>query len=325
VTEWLLLIHQLPLKPDYLRVKITRRLQRIGAIAVKHTVYVLPANDRRLGDLQQTAREIRDAGGEANLMRASFLEGLSDAEVIRRFHEARDAEYAPVIAEAKRLAKRVRRASAAKRREIAAAVAALRARLAAVQAIDDLGAPGGRTAAALLDSIDRALQSPAPAGGSLGNLRGRTWITRSGVRVDRMASAWLIRRFIDPRAVFRFVAGHAYQPAAGEIRFDMAGGEFTHDGDRCTFEALLDRSGIVDDALRAIAEIVHDIDLRDGKFARPEAAGVAALVDGIAHGTADDHERLRRAAGLFDDLYRSYSLALRGGERGSFRAANPRR
>ena len=121
-----------------------------------------------------------------------------------------------------------------------------------------------------------------------------------------MACAWLIRRFIDPEATFRFVSG-SVQPQNNEVRFDMFDAEFTHQGDRCTFEVLVQRAALTDRALRPIAEIVHDIDLRDGKFGHPEAAGIAAVINGIAAAYRDDEERLRRAAEIFDDLYQAHS------------------
>ena len=133
-------------------------------------------------------------------------------------------------------------------------------------------------------------------------LRGKTWVTRPGVKIDRMASAWFIRRFVDPKAKFRFT-----DPAAprkdGELRFDMVGGDFTHEEDRCTFETLIGRVGLPDKGVRAIAEIVHDLDLKDGKYARAEADGVRMMLEGLMARTNDDEERIERALVLFDDLH----------------------
>jgi hypothetical protein len=134
-------------------------------------------------------------------------------------------------------------------------------------------------------------------------LRGRTWVTRKGVHIDRIASAWLIRHFVDPDAQFKFVPARGYRPDRGEVRFDMFEAEFTHEGDLCTFEVLLARLGIDDSALRPIAEIVHDIDLKDGRFGRPEAVGIDHLVAGIAMAHREDLERLARGGAVLDDLY----------------------
>ena len=178
-------------------------------------------------------------------------------------------------------------------------------------AIDFFAAPGRREAEAAV----AALEEPAwgtPAGRAsmaAGALRGKTWVTRRDVHVDRIASAWLIRRFVDAKAGIRFVAGRRHRPAEGEVRFDMFEGEFTHEGDRCTFEVLVDRLGLDDPALRALAEIVHDVDLKDGKFSRPEAPGVERLIDGITRAHATDEARVVRGAAALDDLYESFRVA----------------
>jgi hypothetical protein len=117
-----------------------------------------------------------------------------------------------------------------------------------------------------------------------------------------MASAWLIRRFIDPNARFKFVPAKGYRPEEGELRFDMFEAEFTHEGDQCTFEVLVRRFGLADPALRAIAEIVHDIDCKDDKFGREETAGIATVIDGIVRSTPEDAARVERATALWNDL-----------------------
>jgi hypothetical protein len=236
--RWLLLIHQLPPKPDYLRVKVRRRLQRLGAAALKNSVYVLPESDEHLEDLQWLANEIAADGGEATICSAAMLSGVSDEDLAALF----PAE------------KNVRRAAPAQ---------------------------------------PRAATRP----------RGAVWVTRQGVFIDRIASAWLIRRFIDPDAHFKFVPASGYRAAEREIRFDMYQGEYTHVGDRCTFETLLAAFEVDDPALATIAEIVHDIDLKDDKFGQPETAGILAVMDGLATSTSDDVERLSRGALILDGLY----------------------
>jgi hypothetical protein len=129
------------------------------------------------------------------------------------------------------------------------------------------------------------------------------WVTRHRIRVNRAATAWLIRRFIDPEAHFKFVSGKGYRAQEGELRFDMFEAEFTHEGDKCTFEVLLERAGLKDSALRAIAEIIHDIDLKDDKFGRTEAAGIRTLIDGIRASTKDDATRIMRGTEVLNDLY----------------------
>lgn len=234
---WLLLIHQLPPKPDYFRVKVRRRLAKIGAAAIKNSVYVLPNNEESLEDFQWLVRSIEADGGEAMVCEAGFIDGITDQEVAAML--------------------------------------------------------GGH--AAVTDDTTDPRTAAKPAGA--------VWVTRESVRVDRIASAWLIRRFIDPAARFRFVPSRGYHPAPGELRFDMYRGEYTHEGDGCTFETLCARFGLDDTALRAIAEIVHDIDCKDDKYGRAETGGIASLVQGIVASHARDEDRLTRGAAAMDDLY----------------------
>ncbi|MGH7528068.1 MAG: chromate resistance protein ChrB domain-containing protein [Gemmatimonadales bacterium] len=296
--EWLLLVHQIPPKPDYFRVKVRRRLQRIGAVALKNSVYLLPRQDEAVEDFQWLLREIQGEGGEATLCQATLLDGLTDAEVVALFRAERDAEYAEIEQAARALAGEVPEESPE------AGLARLRRRLEDVKRTDFFDARGRVGAESALAQAEKAGAKPAegipahPHG-----VRGATWVTRTGVRVDRMASAWLIRRFIDSDARFRFVPGKEYAGSPGELRFDMYQGEYTHEGDRCTFEVLLDRFGLDDPALRAIGEIVHDIDCKDEKFERPEAPGIAAIVNGIVLTHPGDAERLQHGAVVFEGLF----------------------
>jgi hypothetical protein len=188
-----------------------------------------------------------------------------------------------------------------------------RKRIGQIAAIDFFGATGRLTAEGMLSEIESRLHGPeeiampSETTDSIGPLRSRVWVTRQGVHVDRIASAWLVRRFIDPEPTFKFVPAKGYAPKNGELRFDMFEAEFTHEGDRCTFEVLIERCGLAKDgALGAIAQIVHDIDLKDAKFDRDEAPGIARLIAGIAMANKDDEERIRRGSAVFDDLYEYY-------------------
>jgi hypothetical protein len=174
-----------------------------------------------------------------------------------------------------------------------------------IGAIDYFGAPGRQAAEQALAALEDQLKQPPPRTGGSEVMQGRTWVTRTGVHVDRIASAWLIRRFIDPKARFKFTGSQSYRPKTGELRFDMFEAEYTHEGDRCTFETLLDRVGLRDRALRAIGEIVHDIDCKDEKFRREEAPGVAAMIRGLVRAYPDDAARLEHGAAAFDHLYAS--------------------
>lgn len=305
--RWLLLIYQLPPKPDYARVKMARRLARIGAVAIKSTVYALPHTDSAAEDFRWTVEEIVAAGGQANLCAARLLEGLRDPDVEELFRQAREQDYAALLEEGRALSETANTPEA--RWRLAQELNRLQRRFEEIRAIDFFGAPAAVPVETLLDELaSRLSEEEQPPAAQLPSYSGRTWVTRAGVQVDRMASAWLIRRFIDPRGRFRFVKG-AFQPGKNEIRFDMYEAEFTHHGDRCTFEVLLDRRKLSDRSLRAIAEVVHDIDLKEARYGRPETAGVAALLSGIIAATADDARRITRSRALFDDLYRYYQRA----------------
>jgi hypothetical protein len=319
--RWLLLIHQIPPKPNYLRVKIWRRLQRLGAVAIKNSVYALPKSDQAREDFQWVLREIVEGGGDGALCEAHLIDGLNDAQVEALFLTARTADYWQLAEDTRRLAKTQppkAKLDEKRRRQLELELARLKRRLDEVVAIDFFGAPGREAARGLLAGIETRLRggknNPVSSDGrtkTREDLRGKTWVTRKGIHVDRMATAWAIRRFIDHDARIKFVPAKGYIPLADEIRFDMFEAEFTHENDCCSMEVLLARTGIRDPGLVRIAEIVHDIDLKDSKFQREETAGIAKLVDGIAMSHKDDEVRLSRAAALFDDLYENFRRKLR--------------
>jgi hypothetical protein len=307
--QWLLLIHQIPPKPDYFRVKIWRRLQRLGAVAIKNSVYVLPKNEQTQEDLQWVLREITQGKGEGSICDAGFIDGLSNEEVEALFQSAREAEYRQIADEARRLAKTFSNKKQLDAGQLETQLTRIKRRLAEVVARDFFGATGREAAEGLINGIEnrhqKKLGKPAEkrATAHPRDFQGKTWVTRKGIYVDRMGSAWLIRRFIDANARFKFVAPKGYRPLPDEVRFDMFEAEFTHEGDQCSFEVLIDRVGIPDPALTPIGEIIHDIDLKDSKFAREETVGIERLITGIAMANKDDEARLERACAVFSDLY----------------------
>jgi hypothetical protein len=303
--RWLLLVHQIPPKPDYFRVKVRRRLQRIGAVALKNSVYVLPSRPEALEDFRWLLREIVADGGEASLCLAEFVEGISRSELEAMFAAERDADYAEIASSADGLGGE-RAPSVERSAQLTAELGRIRSRLDELAAIDYFEAPGRKTAERAIAKAEARLgRSESRPKRELEQMRGHVWVTRSDVFIDRIASAWLIRRFIDPEATFKFTASRSYHPKPGEVRFDMYEAEYTHEGGRCTFETLLNRSGLRDRALRAIGEIVHDIDCKDGKFGRDEAPGIAALLRGLVRAHPSDAARLERGAIAMDQLYAS--------------------
>jgi uncharacterized membrane protein len=325
-SPWLLLIHQLPPKPAYLRVKIWRRLQAIGAVPIKNSVYALPNTDEAREDFEWVLREIRDQHGDASLCEARLVDGLTDDEVRALFASAREADYRTLSAEIRAFAQqtvpaRARNLSDEVRAQIETAVARFRKRLADIARIDFFAAPGREAAVGLVAGLEHRIAPSAASSApsrrhALADVQRRTWVTRKGIHIDRIACAWLIRRFIDPEASFKFVQARGYAPAARELRFDMFDAEFTHDGDLCSFEVMLRDFGLDDPALRAVGEVVHDVDLKERKFSREETAGIEHLVSGLAWMHADDETRLAHGSALFDTLH-GYFARRKGGRRNS--------
>jgi hypothetical protein len=317
-TSWLVLIHQLPPKPAYLRVKVWRRLQALGSVPIKNSVYVLPNTDEAREDFEWMLREITEAGGEASLCEARLVDGLTDAEVRASFQTARENDYRALAKDLRALAqetlpRRKRALTSEERAKLETALGRVRKHMDEIGKIDFFGAPGREAVEGLLGDLERRMSVPdelpparSKATRRVEEVRGSVWVTRTGVHIDRMASAWLILRFIDPDGRFKFVPNRGYAKEPGELRFDMFDAEFTHEGDLCTFEMLLRRFDLRDPALIALGEVIHDVDLKESKFARPETPGVDHLVMGIAWTNADDEARLTEGATLFDALYGYY-------------------
>jgi hypothetical protein len=305
--RWSLLIHHLPPEPLYLRARIRQLLARAGAVPLKRSVYVLPAGKPHVEELERIGREAEGGGGEAFVCRAEFAARRTDAAIVRQFRQARHADWASL---ARLLSQRSREGSTAEE-PLAARLARARKRYAEIARIDFFGAAGRKDVDRRVKSLARRLadeqkRPEPPLSPERSALVGRTWVTRRGVLVDRIASAWFIRRFLDPKARFRFADPNDAEIEPNEIRFDMPGGEFSHEEDRCTLETLVRRTRVEDPALAQVAEIVHAIDLKDGKFARPEARGIEQLLAGLLLGHPEDAERLERGFALFDQLYRSF-------------------
>ena len=309
---WLLLVHQIPPKPDYFRVKIWRQMQSIGAVLMKNAVYVLPWTDETLEDFQWIRRQILDGGGEATLVEATLLEGLENGDVEDLFRAARTVEYEDIAAEAVKALETLAKDWGNGQSLSAASsgpLAKLRRKLAEVEAIDFFGTPCRAKAEEALASLEAGFMRLRPVPGEQvdtaipDSLLGRTWATRKGIHIDRIGCSWLIRRFIDPSAILKFVDPKTYHPPKDELRFDMFEGEFTHEGDLCSFEVLLKRTRLEDKALQTLAEMVHDLDLKEDRFGHPETAGLGCMITGICRSHREDEARLAAGSVLFDGLY----------------------
>ncbi len=315
----MLLIHQLPPQPTNLRVRIWRKLQKLGAVSVKNSVYVLPFNEKTHEDFQWLKQEIESSGGEATVFRAGAVEGKTDREIMAAFRKARNEEYAQMTADidaltgAMREQKRGGHLSTGRISHYEAEFDKLHKELERILSTDFFDATGRAAALAASERCQKMLRGAQSRGVHAANpvrgatvspaqYQGRRWMTRRNLFIDRLTVVWLIKRFIDPKARFVFVAeGETIEGATG---FDMYGGEFTHQGEDCTFETMIRQFGLSDDAgLRSLSEIVHDIDLKDGKFNRTEAAGLSAVIRGLAESLKDDRKLAQMCHPIFDGLY----------------------
>ena len=315
-----MLIHQLPPKPTNLRVRIWRKLQKLGAVAIKNSVYVLPATEQAHEDFQWLKQEIDSAGGEAAVFRAGSVEGATDEEIIAAFRKARDEEFAAVAAEFDGLTGAIREQSRSKHLSAGrltaheAEIDKLHVELERIAANDFFDAAGRNGAFNAYERCQKAIRAAQGPGGkakpeltktgtlNVAEYQARRWVTRGNLHIDRLASAWLIKQFIDKRPRFYFVANG--KTVEGAIPFDTFGAEFTHHGEDCTFETMLKRFGLVEiKGLREIAEIVHDIDLKDKKFARLETTGLSQIIRGLCRIHEKDLERIDAGFAIFDALY----------------------
>jgi hypothetical protein len=253
-------------------------------------------------DFEWICQEIKKEGGSAWLFRVETVIGQSTAEIEDSFRQLRQPEYEELIQTAKSALEQ----EPAAPDELLAVQHRIIQRYEEVRRVDFFDSPGRGQLEELMNQIEEKIHPATESGPGLVE-KGRIWVTRKGIKVDRIGSAWLVRRFIDAQAAFRFVNPDDYQHAETEIRFDMFEGEYTHEGDLCTFEVLLAASNLGQQhpSLRVIAEIVHDIDLKDDRYRRPETAGVAALIKGLCLRTPEDESRLQKGAVIFDSLYES--------------------
>jgi len=301
----LLLLVGLPPQPSSLRVRVWRRLRSLGAVPLKRSAYLLPDTPDRYEDFQWLAQEIEREGGDATLIRVQQIENLGPEAVRRLFHEPRDQDYRQLAARYRRVMPRL------DKKNRGAAVQDELARLARdhrrIREVDFFDAPGGAEVRRLEEVIAMRTRRPEAAARplrpsiDLSTVRGRRWVTRPRPHIDRIASAWLIRRFIDPEAQFVFAPPAKFPQDA--IPFDAPGAELSHQGEDCTFETLVKRAKLRDRRLTRLAEVVHEADLRDGKFPHEEARGIDVAVRALLAASPDDHQVLTQGLALFEGLY----------------------
>jgi len=294
---WLLLLVRLPATHTAERVAIWRKLKKSGAIQIQTSTYILPDEPARYETFQWLTQHIRDAGGDATLIRAQKIEGLSNQKLIELFNAARAKEYAALIEMIRSLDDHGQRSSS-----FGDKLGRLRKQFREIRQSDFFDSPKAQNVEVLLRKLEQIPPRARPqARIDRRDFLGRIWLTRPHPEIDRVGSAWLIRKFIDPKA--KFIFGAKRPPSQRVITFDMLEGDFSHDGDDCTFETLIRRFEIKDKAARKIAEMIHDADLDDDKFQRSECFGIDRVLKGWAKQGLPDKEILRRGFECFDALY----------------------
>ncbi|MBI4709793.1 MAG: chromate resistance protein [Nitrospirae bacterium] len=266
---WLLFFYSVPSKPVNLRMKVWRRLAKAGAAPLKGSVYILPYNEEHLEFCQWLVSEINSMNGEGAFVRTDRVETIDTGT----FEEMRKIDFFT-----------------------SKAGTALKRRLDALQSdMKGITKTDIRQAAAV---VSRSIE----------DYQGKTWVTRERPFVDRMASAWLIKKFIDKKAAFRFIKEKDITAMdKNSIAFDIRGGMFTHAGDMCTFEALVKSFGFKDKTIKKIAAVVHELDIKDEKYKNLEARGIEDILAGIRKSSKNDAEMIERGINVFEMLYASKS------------------
>lgn len=312
--SWIVFSYSLPSKsPSSPRVALWRRLRRLGAISLKGSIYVLPSRDECIESFQWLAQEVQQAKGEALVMRVEQFEGLADQEIIELFSKTRSEEYQEIEAQAIELEKSVNAAANVEGRStLLETLQKLRKQHTEIARVDFFDCPDGirvmtqlnRIAQALSPNLSLAIAVPRTA---VDEYRNKRWVTRPRPYIDRLACIWLIRRFINPNAEIRY----SHEVAPDEVAFEMKDAAFGHCGNLCTFEVMTTAFDLNDVGLQVVGEIVHEIDLRDGQYARPETTGVDAVLQGWLLGNLSDAELELCGIKLFEGLYTVFSKQYR--------------
>jgi hypothetical protein len=294
---WLLLVFSLAKEGASLRVTVWRKLQRYGALSLGNSGYFLPNTDDNRERFEWIATAVRTETGEASVLEVQSIDNCSFAQMKQRFSDARARDYRELLKDLRTPASASQSSRGAR----------LRQRFQDIVSIDFFGSP-------LRKQVEQAFNStPTPKTKSVtpeivvvsaAEYRNRVWVTRPRPGVDRVTSAWLIRKFIDPKAKFAF-APEDKKPAKA-VPFDMYEGGFGHRGEDCTFETLVKAFHIRDKKVLGMAEAVHDADLFDEKFGRKEGFGIDEVMKGWARGGLSDQELLKRGMQLAEGLYNSF-------------------
>ncbi len=323
--SWLLFFYSIPATPVNNRVKVWRKLQKTGAVQLKGGVYILPYAEEHHEALQWMLAELPGLKGEGLLLKTDNIEPLQQEDIVGLFNDQRQPQYQKIAKKIDEFSGRLRNLRKGGKDKKAISLFRQYEKIVAefqtVQQRDFFQSDMGKDVAAQLGTLRKqleefsavekdhtgAISTPLPNGRNITNFSGLIWLTRKRPFVDRMASAWLIRRFIDPKASFLFRDESELKALTSELEvsYDVRNGDFTHIDDLCTFEVLTKSFGLVDKGLDALSRIVHDIDIKDGKFSAPEAHVIEMIIKGIRNRALPDSETLEQGMAIFEALYLS--------------------
>ena len=317
--EWLLIFYSVPSHPVSNRMMIWRKLAKVGAVQLKGAVYILPATEEHEEFLQWLIGEVKSMGGDGAFVRSAEIRTMTDADIRRLFSTQADQEYHRLEKSLNVLERKIQSIRKGTKSEegkrLADQAAKITKEFEVAAKRDFFGSPTGQAMKKRIHALEAGLRdagkkSPEEAASIMTrrsqDYQGKIWATRKNPFIDRMASAWLIKRFIDPKASFAFIDERDVLSLDNKsVAFDMRGAAFTHVGDLCTFEVLVKSFGIKDKAIKKIAEIVHDLDVKDEKYNKPEATGVEDILAGIRKTAKNDADGLERGMAAFEMLYQS--------------------
>jgi len=314
---WLLFFYSMPSKPVSSRIKIWRRLTKAGAVQLKGAVYILPYNEEHLELCQWLVSEVIAMKGEGSFVKVDKVETMTDKEIIALFNHQQEKDYISIEKRMEELERKInsmtKGGSIQDIRRLSAQFNKYLKEVEDIKKIDFFGSKTGTALKKKMEILQREIKGlskpvikpvPSVVSRDIKDYQDKTWVMRKNPFVDRMASAWLIKKFIDKKALFKFIDEKDLEGLdKGFVAFDIRGGEFTHIGDMCTFEVLIKAFGLKDKTLKKIAEIVHELDIKDEKHKNPEAKGIEDILTGIRKTAKGDLEALEKGMAVFEMLY----------------------
>jgi hypothetical protein len=300
--KWLVFSYSLPTKGgSSSRVTLWRRLQNLGALDVTG-VYVLPQNPETTEAFTWLSQEVETAGGEAVFMQVEKFNNLKDKDVIERFNAERAKDYQTLIEDINLYQKTSGQLEINERSK---ALNKLRRQFDDITRVDFFNSRLKGQVAKMLAKLEQSLTVPTPVVQikivKREDFQNKLWVTRPNPYVDRLASAWLIRRFIDSKAIIRY----RDKAKAGEVSFDMTNATFGHTGSSCTFETMIVAFRLNETVLQKMADIIHELDLHEGYYTQPETSGIEAVLKGWLAQALPDKELETRGIQLFEGLYQA--------------------